>query len=393
MMNATEKAHGLDGSLTEPDWAPMTMADVRRIVTRFPDCGQPIKILSVSPRPFSAACVVATTSGRVFIKRHHCSVRNAEGLLEEHRFLAYLRARGAQVPHVFVDGSGESAIELGAWTYEAHEAPAGADVYADALSWTPFHSVAHALAAGRALALLHIAAEGFEATRRKPRPLVASFTIFAWGDPAEEMIRYLAARPALAQDAAVQSHARHAVDLLAPFHAELTPWLPSLKPLWTHNDLHASNLLWRDESYRADVAAIIDFGLADHTNAVHDLAHAIERNIVEWLVLVNDPLRPDRVPVHFEHLHALLDGYESVRPLSDEEAAALAPMTALCHAEFALSEADYFLGVLHSEEKARMAYDGWLVGHARWFTSDAGKQLLNTLRRRALDRKSARDRA
>jgi nicotinamide mononucleotide transporter len=50
---------------------------------------------------------------------------------------------------------------------------------------------------------------------------------------------------------------------------------------------------------------------------------------------------------------ALLDGYESVRPLSDEEAAALAPMTALCHAEFALSEADYFLGVLHSEEKAR----------------------------------------
>ena len=30
-------------------------------------------------------------------------------------------------------------------------------------------------------------------------------------------------------------------------------------------------------------------------------------------------------------------------------------MTALCHAEFALSEADYFLGVLHSKEKARMA--------------------------------------
>jgi hypothetical protein len=27
-------------------------------------------------------------------------------------------------------------------------------------------------------------------------------------------------------------------------------------------------------------------------------------------------------------------------------------MTALCHAEFALSEADYFLGVLHSEKKA-----------------------------------------
>ncbi len=115
--------------------------------------------------------------------------------------------------------------------------------------------------------------------------------------------------------------------------------------------------------------AIIDFGLADRTNAVHDIAHAIERNIVEWLALVNDPAHPDAVPIHLDHLDALLDGYESVRPLSGEEAAALAPMTALCHAEFALSEADYFLGVLHSEEKAAMAYDGWLVGHARWFRS------------------------
>jgi hypothetical protein len=50
-------------------------------------------------------------------------------------------------------------------------------------------------------------------------------------------------------------------------------------------------------------------------------------------------------------------------------------MTALCHVEFALSEADYFAGILKSEEKAAMAYDGWLVGHARWFHSPAGQRL------------------
>ena len=54
-------------------------------------------------------------------------------------------------------------------------------------------------------------------------------------------------------------------------------------------------------------------------------------------------------------------------------------MTALCHAEFALSEADYFLGVLHSEEKAAMASNGWLVGHARWFRSVGGKKLLDAI--------------
>jgi hypothetical protein len=54
-------------------------------------------------------------------------------------------------------------------------------------------------------------------------------------------------------------------------------------------------------------------------------------------------------------------------------------MTALCHAEFALSEADYFLGVLRSQEKAAMAYDGWLVGHAHWFRGPTGKRLLDAI--------------
>ena len=216
---------------------------------------------------------------------------------------------------------------------------------------------------------------------------MASFTIFAGEDPAAAMARYLAARPSLAANKAVHACAEQAIELLAPFHAELAPHLPALAPLWTHNDLHASNLFWSDAGPIGDrdahATAIIDFGLADRTNAVHDMAHAIERNIVEWLALVNDPAHPDDVPIHLDHLEALLDGYESIRPLSTEESAALAPMTALCHAEFALSEADYFLGVLHSEEKATMAYDGWLVGHARWFASAPGRKLLDALRRRA----------
>ena len=124
---------------------------------------------------------------------------------------------------------------------------------------------------------------------------------------------------------------------------------------------------------------MIDFGLCDRTNAVHDLAHAIERNIVEWLVLVNDRARPANVPVHYDHLWALLEGYESVRPLSCNEASALAPMTALCHAEFALSETDYFLSVLDSEERAYMACEGYLVSHAQWWRGP-GAAVLDSLR-------------
>ena len=380
-MSKTSKAHGMDGTLVEPDWAPLSLAEVHALLGHFPNCREPIEILSVSPRPFSAASVVDTSSRRVFIKRHHCTVRDREGLLEEHRFLNYLVGAGAKVPRVLTAASGETAIELGEWTYEVHDAPKGVDLYEDALSWTPFRTAAHAWSAGQVLARLHLASRGFAAPRRKSCPLVASFTIFAAQDPGAELDRYIAARPALAADADVRDHCEQALELLAPFHMELLPLLPALAPLWTHNDLHASNLFWSDAGDDARATAIIDFGLADRTNAVHDLAHAIERNIVEWLALVEDPAHPENVSVHLDHLHALLAGYESVRPLSEEEAAALAPMTALCHAEFALSEAEYFLGVLHSKEKATMASDGWLVGHANWFRGAGGSMLLDAIRR------------
>jgi Ser/Thr protein kinase RdoA (MazF antagonist) len=389
-MNATVKVHGMDGTLVGPDWAPLTPDEVRLLLRQFPECGKPLEILRVSPRPFSAASVVATASGKVFVKRHHRSVRDREGMLEEHRFLQHLHAHGAVVPCVHANARGETAIGSGEWTYEVHEAPESLDLYGDALSWTPFRAIAHARSAGQALARLHRAAEGFDAPPRRPRPLVASFTIFAAEDPRQELKRYFAERPALTLDAAVYTHAEEALELLAPFHAELRPLLPALSPMWTHNDLHASNLLWSDAGDDADAVSIIDFGLSDRTNAIHDLAHAIERNMVEWLALVEDRTHTERVPVHLDHLHALLDGYESVRPLTDAEVAAVAPMWALCHVEFALSEADYFLGVLHSREKAAMAYDGWLVGHARWIRSAAGEGLLDVLRQWAAERKPLR---
>ena len=197
-MSATARAHGMDGTLVEADWPPLTLAEVRALLSDFPNCGEAIEILSVSPRPFSAASVVATRTGRVFIKRHHRTVRDREGLLEEHRFMKHLREHGAPAPRVFAASSGETAMECGEWTYEVHEAPAGVDIYEDALSWTPFHSTAHARSAGEALARLHLAAQGFDAPRRKTQPLVAGFTIFAAEDPKAAMEGYLEAQSALA---------------------------------------------------------------------------------------------------------------------------------------------------------------------------------------------------
>ncbi len=369
------KVHGLSGDWVEPDWPFLTLIEADRLLRRFPDAGGAESVLTHSPRPFSAASVVATPRGRVFIKRHHESVRDREGLLEEHRLIDYLRSHGGHVPAVLADEDGETAIHDGGWTYEVHARAEGLDLYELELSWTPFHSVQQARAAGRALAKLHLAAEGYDAPPRKAPMLVTSFSIFAAQEPWPALEGYVAARPALAEYLAKRDWRAQAEANLLPYHAGLRPWLGSLRPLWTHNDLHASNLFWSSDAEGSTAVSVIDFGLSDRTNAVHDIATAIERNGVRWLALEGNF---DSI-VHREQIDALLEGYEEVRPLTDAEARAVPAILPLVHAEFALSETDYFLRVLKSEERASLAWEGYFLGHAAWFRSDAGSRLLDHL--------------
>ena len=359
------------------------------MLRRYPQAEGAEALLSHSPRPFSTAGVVQTPQGRVFVKRHPSSVRDREGLMEEHRLIAHLaramrdeaekEAASVLVQPVLVNEDGESVVACDGWTYEVHPVAKGLDVYEQALSWTPFLSVGHARAAGRALARLHNAAQGYGAPVRKRQQLVSSFTIFASADesPDSRMQRYLEDRPALRRYAEQRDYAASMDELLMPLFEKLAPWLPSLPPLWTHNDFHASNLTWSTGDEAAQVRGIIDFGLADCTNAVHDLATAIERNIVEWLRMDEH----DADIVHLDHLDALLAGYEELRPLSYEEAWALVTMLPLAHCEFALSETDYFLSILHSPEKAYLAYEGYFLAHAQWFQEGQGRRLLEHLER------------
>ena len=385
------KAHGLEGSLEAPDWPRLTFAEVDALLRRYPLAGGAEGLVSHSPRPFSAASVVATPHGQVFVKRHHRSVRNREGLLEEHRLIAYLRGRcGDLIAPVLADGDGETAVEVGDWTYEVHAPARGLDVYEQALSWTPFLSSGHASAAGRALGQLHQAAEGYEASPRKMRQLVTSFTIFAGSgsesdmsndraccNPYKKMEAYLESRPSLRAYAEKRNWRASFDELLLPLYEKLEPWLGYTRPLWTQNDFHASNLMWSGTEENAVVTGVVDFGLADRTNAVHDLATAIERNIIEWLRMDE----PQVDIVHLDHLDAMLAGYRKIRPVSYEEAWALIAMLPLVHCEFALSETDYFLNILHSEERAYLAYEGYFLAHAEWFRGTAGRRLLEHLER------------
>jgi Ser/Thr protein kinase RdoA (MazF antagonist) len=345
------------------------------VLAHFPAVGRLVGLRWHSPRPFSAATLMHSTRGEFFLKRHHRRLRAPEGLAEEHGFIAHLGGAGMPVPEVMRTSEGATAVAIADWSYEVHRKAPGADLYRDRPSWTPFLSRMHAHAAGVALARLHDAAEGYAAPARRTQPLVASWTILPAPDPLAAAEHYVAARPALAAFLAGRPWRRDLAALFADLGDGVGAGLARQPSLWTHNDWHASNLLWAPDG---SVRTAFDFGLADRSCALADIAIAIERTAIEWLRLgedeegLADPLAA----------RALLDGYRAHRALADADVALLVRLLPLVHVEFALSEMDYFHGVLGQAEHAELAWEGYLLGHARWFHSAPGRDFLRRLAER-----------
>lgn len=371
--SAPHLVHGMGTTLEPPTWPAITYDDAAAALTRFPVAGRLEALEWHSPRPFSAAARVRTTRGRFVLKRHHPAVRTPAGLAEEHAFIAHLAVAGIPVPEILLTDAGTSAIAVGDWTYELHRQGAGLDLYRERLSWTPYLAASHAHAAGASLARLHAASRGFAAPARAVQPLVASFNILPSTDPLAATEAYVAARPALAAFLEPRDWRPAVARLFAELGQGVPAALAGREALWTHNDWHPSNVLWNADG---QVETVFDFGLADRTCAVHDLATAIERTAIDWLELgqgrdatIGDP----------ETAQALLAGYATVIPLDRGEVAALLRVLPLVHFEFALSEIDYFAGVVGDAEQASVAWDQYLLGHADWFIAPHGQAFLNTI--------------
>lgn len=71
-----------------------------------------------------------------------------------------------------------------------------------------------------------------------------------------------------------------------------------------------------------------------------------------------------------------------MRPLSATDYDALVALLPIVHTEFALSEVEYFDGILSAPEHAEVAYSTYLLGHTRWFATAHGQRLLDAIRRR-----------
>ena len=79
---------------------------------------------------------------------------------------------------------------------------------------------------------------------------------------------------------------------------------------------------------------------------------------------------------------ALLDGYLDEQPLTLAERQLLVALLPVVHVDFALAEVDYYAGLVKDAAYADLAYDAFLVGHARWFREPEGAALLHAIARR-----------
>jgi Ser/Thr protein kinase RdoA (MazF antagonist) len=359
---ATHLVHGLDGGWEPSRWPPLDDVEVARLLARY---GLQGATDWHSPRPMSSAATVSTPGGRLFVKRHPAALRRPERLRLEHAFAAWLRQRGVALPEVLPTIEGDTVVIAGGSVYEVHGPLPGEDSYRDAPSWTPYRRPEHAAAAGAALARFHAAASGFEAPDWPPGPLVDSVGVVTAPDPLAALIGLVRARPPLAAWTRGRPFERDLEGVLGPhLEAAAAAGLGRARPLWTHGDWHPSNLAWSG----GRVAGVFDLGLANRTFAAHDLAVAIERACVGWLAPPPGPDCFDRAA-----LAGLLGGYGAF------DARLLAAALPVAHVEYALSEVEYFLAVTESAAGAARAWDGYLLGHARWWSRRPGRQLLEAL--------------
>jgi len=346
-------------------WAPIETAEATSVL------GPGTQVLERHRRWLFAVSRCRLADGREgYLKRQPAMGRAIEQLRWQHRLTNHLADRG--VPAARAIG----LIEHDGLWYELFDPAAGEDAYAGADSWDPFRTPVHAAAAGDMLARLHEAGRDFAPLRPQPQ---AGFVVqlgLVELDACAAVERLCAARPAVADylsGADWRDDAAAAYDGLLDRVRPVVRRLP-VAPL--HGDWQTNNLFFAGDR----VSGVIDFHQADCGPRLLDLAVAVERNCFFW----NRISDGDDSAYDLGHAAALVTAYDAAGRLTGDERAALADVLAVCQFEYGISFLDYYWGVERDREKADWAWHTFVLGHARWWLTPAGRRAAEGIRDVAL---------
>ena len=379
--------HGMGSDWENKDWLHMTVPELHRLQSYYPCLQGSVKILWYSPRPFSSAVLIEVvqalaSTGQTnlhpyFIKRSHRSFRRAQDILQEHAVLQHLASKNIPVATLISSNCGQTALEVGDWTYEVYEKAAGFDLYVDQQSWTPFFYTEHAAKVGSLLAKLHTAMQDFpELHGRSTRYLASNQQLLESENIVTAIQQRIDNSPELSRYFADKNLDAVFLERIFQTHRKIKHVLQQATKIWTHNDLHASNLFWSTQSADANITAVIDFGLSDRNSALYDLAITIERNFIDWLALEHT----SQISIDEAGLSAFLQAY-CAEIHSQQDFSILPELLKIVHLDFAFSELEYFVGITQNLKHADAAYYDWIVGHVNWFFTEQGQQFTQTFTR------------
>ena len=416
--------HGMGTAPEAKDWPDIRPNELHVLQQHYAELQGRLEILWRSPRPFSSALLVRVhesdmpshtenehgssglqhqtaseqdhlsqseqvqnPSQDYFIKRSHCSFRSAEDLIEEHHFIQFLAQQGLAVPELLKTQQQRTALLLEDWSYEVHKKAKGIDVYIDHLSWKPFFYAEHAAQAGLKLAKLHQIAANYPIRQeRSARYLVSNQRLLDSDDLAAAIQLRIESSPTLCQYFAENPLDPQFLNDVSSIHQNIKTYFALEQKIWTHNDFHASNLLWSDETAQAKVTTVIDFGLCDYNSAIYDLAVSIERNFIDWLALEHSA----HIAIDEQGLTAFLKAYLS-RTQTIQHLHILPELLHIVHIDFTLSELEYFLAITGNLQHAHAAHYDWLIGHVEWFKGLQGQMLSEMIHRIIKQRLSQTD--
>lgn len=378
-MSITSQAlgHGMGTDWEEKDWAHISLSDLEALQIYYPVLRGELQLLWHSPRPFSSAAIIEIRGSGIqyFIKRSHRSFRHAKDLLEEHAFIQHLAAKNLPIVVLVPSTQGETALELGEWTYEVHQKAKGIDLYHAQQSWTPFFYPDHAAKTGEFLAKLHVAAQDFPMQQaRLAQYLVCNQALLESENIVEAIHQRINGSAELSSYFSNKTLDLDILNYISELHNSIKTVIQNASKIWTHNDAHASNFLWSAQSIQAEITTIFDFGLANYNSALYDFATTVERNFIDWLQLGNT----QDLAIDYDGLTAFIQAYFVHQPVS-AEFSVLPTLLQIVHIDFAFSELEYFVGITKNIAHADSAYQDWFIGHINWFRSPQGQQFIRTL--------------
>jgi Ser/Thr protein kinase RdoA (MazF antagonist) len=339
--------------ITDRYWGPIEPGEAARVL------GRPVEIVTQHLRWLFAVAHCRWDTGEAIVKRQPAMGRRAEQLRWQHRLTNHLADRGIPAARA------RNLVAEGELWYEVFDVARGDDRYAGVDTWEPFDRDADVIAAGRMLARLHGAGEGFEPRQPQPQTGFVVQMGLVHLAPAGAVGVLRAARPAVADYLGDRDWASEVTASYEAAFDRLRPLADRLPERPLHGDWQTNNLFFRGN----EVSSIIDFHQADYAPRVLDLAVAVERNCFFW----NRISAGDDTAYDLRHARLLIDAYHGQQPLTADEIRAFPDVLATCQFEYGISFLDYYWGIEADRDKADWAWETYVLGHARWWRSPAGR--------------------